>query len=134
MFRCMIVLFAVVLVVGTGVIIRHSRHEERSAEVLVESEMATVETSSAGQFVTPIEEDLAPERIILVPLQNSSHLGYVAKPKMNLEGPHAHAGIRRNLRALEQEFEEWIKEHNKNYHSDHEKKRRFDIWLHNHDR
>jgi hypothetical protein len=51
--------------------------------------------------------------------------------KNNKKNDHRHPNILADLR---DEFETWIQQHEKQYHSEHEKEHRFHIWTQNHDR
>ena len=103
---------------------------------------------------------LAQQQIILVPMENISkltdkgekqtnrRLGEMEPPSMELGFPHGHDnkkhrgnkrhshqqqhGVRRVVSDLRDEFEAWVKQHGKTYHSHNEKEHRFHIWSDNH--
>ena len=134
--------FCIILLIGTGVVVHSMRHETSGGAEVNEREAQTqhINLSSGQNKVKPvssaIEASQITEQIILVPFQNVSHRRTVAQPKAiltreNDEEPH---DIRRSLRALRQEFEEWVQTHSKIYHSEDEKEHRFKVWHDNHHR
>ena len=93
-----------------------------------------MEQANAAQVSESELQSEITERIILLPLPNATkqqHRRMVAQPQALSPEQHEH-GIRQSLRELRQEFEEWVEKHNKVYHSEDEKERRFQIWHDNH--
>mmetsp|Transcript_3703 Transcript_3703/g.8535 ORF Transcript_3703/g.8535 Transcript_3703/m.8535 type:complete len:791 (+) Transcript_3703:66-2438(+) len=84
------------------------------------------------------------EQVLLVPMENISQLA--AQQQENLDNPprrklgvshlghHQHHDEHMSLHKLRMEFENWISEHKKVYHSHQEKEHRFAIWSQNHQR
>ena len=85
------------------------------------------------------------EQILLVPMEDISQLHRQKQndpPRRQLSLTHGHNqnvknhhhGIEGTVEYLRQEFEAWIEEHGKSYHSNEEKESRFHIWSANHHR
>eukprot|EP00980_Cylindrotheca_fusiformis_P008913 scaffold1900_cov123-Cylindrotheca_fusiformis.AAC.39 len=89
-----------------------------------------------------------PENILLLPMDDISQLSQQQQQQPQQQHPrrrmlsvghhhdqqheeHHHRG-HHALDALRKEFESWVSQHKKQYHSDHEKEHRFHIWAQNH--
>lgn len=106
--RLWVALSSVVLFVGLAVVIKHMRHEQTIVE---DGEQ---EVASSSIRLVALEE---PTSVLLLPLEE-------------LEHSHKH----RRLRHLYDEFEDWMARHGRQYHSEEEKERRFEVWTANHRR
>lgn len=149
--RVYIVLFVVVLTIGTLSIVHSSTHERNadtasqivmSREKQLDSTHLPLQAEAAATEAT--EEE--PIQIILVPIENVSQLKEMQleePPKLSIthhnskhHGSHHPDGFvdgaTRALKTLRDEFEEWIEEHEKSYASHEEKEDRFHIWSQNH--
>lgn len=83
-----------------------------------------------------------PEQIILLPMDNISQLAQQQQnPQRRMLGvshhqpKHSeHHGVHLDLHELREEFDAWVLEHNKVYHSEQEKEHRFHVWTQNHEK
>ena len=150
--RLWVVLSFVLLMVATGVLVHSFHHDNNDTADPAASSGQKLQQQS-GQVITSDQVQEAQEQIILVPIENISEwasvqqqkqreqpmmrLGYEVQNRhlddnsVQFDGPH---GGRRVLTELRQEFESWVQDHSKEYHSANEKERRFSIWTHNHQR
>lgn len=125
--RLGIVLWAMAIVAGTMVVVSHVKHERKVKQQEQQNnnnqeQQSKVEIISLTPEFNPQE---IPDQIILRPFPHHGprRLGQttsqkVQAPKAKLASPVS----------LWQEFEEWAVTHNKKYHNQEEKKRRFHIW------
>jgi len=136
--RVWIVIGAVFVLVTTGAFFHSLGHKELEGDVVSKSQsssnqeqqqaMNDVYSNSNGIQVAP------PQEILLLPLDDISKLSSQRSMEANDQQPqqyHHHHG-RRLLMDLRQEFEAWVVQHNKSYHSFEEKEHRFSIWTGNH--
>lgn len=118
-----------VFVIGTA-IAWHSSHGERLSANRV-NEAVLLSSSTGAKSVS----SGSIEHIILVPLPTNASIklrqGQLSAPVRGVAKPEK-GTLKRALRELRQEFEEWVVTHDKNYHSHDEKERRFHIWKENH--
>ena len=150
------VVFAVVLLAMTGAMFHSFGHKETNNNINYESSNSN---NMNGNVLLPDNVLDAPEQILLLPLDDISQLS-ISQRNHNINnrrrqeeliqsiqlqpfnnGQHgisspvgAFGGPRRFLKSLRHEFEEWMVEHNKSYHSHEEKELRFSIWADNHQR
>ena len=150
--RLWVILSFVLLLVATGVLI-HSFHHSNDDSTPENSSQQLKQQS--GQVSSTSQIENIPEQIILVPIENISEWVSAQQqqhqqqqqPIMQLgHDMHNHHfdnalrrhdeshGGRRVLLELRQEFEYWVQDHGKKYHSGHEKEHRFNIWAQNHQR
>ena len=137
-----IVLFAVILVVGTLSIIHSSTHERTTpiinAKNAVSKEKQLEDIHLLSETTAAVEDE--PLKIILVPIQDISQLQKTQLNQSKATMIHHESnppdgpvdGIKRALKTLREEFEEWIIEHEKAYESHDEKETRFHVWSQNH--
>jgi hypothetical protein len=118
--RLWVIASAIILLAGTGLLLKHVRHE-RTAATQGQSSSSTIQLYDQEAI-----NDI-PERVVLLPL-----------PVMDEQGQN---GLRRRLGGTEDEshslwdeFEAWVERHSKVYHTTQEKEHRFKIWSHNHHR
>ncbi|KAG7364502.1 cysteine proteinase [Nitzschia inconspicua] len=135
------VIFAVVLLVMTGALFHSFGHDESASSV--QSKSAIASTSNVLRPDTVLD---APEEILLLPLNDISQLTgtYSSHHRRQQQAHLIHLqplhqsssafGPRRLLRDLRHEFEKWVVEHKKSYHSEKEREKRFSIWVKNHQR
>ena len=115
----------IIFVIGTGCAWHSSHTEAKPASVVQESELLSSSKTSSTV-----------DQIILVPLPSSNASTILLQPRKlaparGVVKPQKGA-LRRALRELRQEFDDWVETHGKKYHSHDEKERRFDIWKDNH--
>ena len=140
--RVYIVIFASLLVIGTLSIIHSSTHEINSSlspKIALLREKPPEASLSHPDAI--VEADEAPMKIILIPIQDVLQLENTKQqeeqPMATLSHHETHPdstvdGVRRVLKSLREEFEEWIEEHEKAYGSHEEKESRFHVWSQNH--
>ena len=150
--QCWIVGFGLVMLLGTGIALHHSRHEgtkfvlEKQSNDGKNNQNAVLSSSAAAATATQAQNGAiagaalagVPDRIILVPVPNITQIGTagghrVQPPRLTMQAPEK-GSIRRALRHLRDEFETWVEHHDKKYHSEEEKNKRFEIWADNHER
>lgn len=94
-------------------------------------------TGGATQIILVPMQDIsdAAKRQQIVTQQQQIMRYQVQPPRHQIPAQQHHQhGIRRALKELRQEFDEWTVHHGKKYHSDDEKEHRFRIWTENHQR
>ena len=151
-----VVLSFVGLLALTGVLV-HSFQNEQNQSIY---EMASPEKQRAVTSKLVVEE--IPQAVLLLPMENISALKHQKHAPIRLLGTHhenkidtqhhhhqtAHSGNKRKpndhvphghrvlleLQQLRNEFETWVRDHGKNYHSHEEKEHRFRVWTDNHHR
>jgi hypothetical protein len=137
------VVFAVVLLFMTGALFHSFGHKE----TLTNTERKIATSSSINVLMPESTLDSA-EEILLLPLydisQSTGNHNYHHRRQQKqqyqsiqlepLHNPASVLGPRRILRDIRHEFEGWMIEHNKSYHSEKEKEKRFHIWSDNHQR
>ena len=137
--RLWIIIFSIVLLVS-GVVIHSFGHSEElndnstlPAYQQVEDDHQNGHEQQALTYSTGGGEV---ERVILLPIEEDEEEG---SPSRQLDFSHNdykyhhdQYNSRRHLMDLRDEFESWIVQHGKTYHSDEEKERRFNIWSDNH--
>lgn len=113
--RIWVAFFCIVLLLGTVGMLHSFRHEKNDEQLEEE------------------QEDV-PSQIYLLPLNNAAELAQQQREAERAQHRNRR-GARKllsDLNNLRQEFEEWVLEHKRIYHSAHEKERRFYIWKENH--
>mmetsp|Transcript_11541 Transcript_11541/g.27521 ORF Transcript_11541/g.27521 Transcript_11541/m.27521 type:complete len:746 (-) Transcript_11541:1331-3568(-) len=153
-----IVLFVSLLLVMTGVFLHSMGHEEGHRTSVRETDSSHSQfsqSSSSQENKSEKSGKILPVEILLLPLTDSSNLRspFVEKNQhqynhnqlqydypRNLKSQRDISASRRSesshhlLQDLRQEFEKWIEDHGKYYHSIDEKEHRFSIWSQNHRR
>ena len=153
-----VIISFVLLLVLTGVLMHSLHNGEVSVNVATTSGSETQQQQQQANNYIEI-----PEQILLLPMENISELGNKQRrnpPALKLANQgnqkqrhrvlldrhdktngHDHKNKKKNdhrhhniLADLRNEFETWIQQHEKTYHSEHEKEHRFHIWTQNHDR
>jgi hypothetical protein len=157
-----VVISFVLLLALTGVLMHSFHNGEVSVNVATTSGSETQQ--QANNYIQKNDNVVIeiPEQILLLPLENIADLGNKQRnlPALQLANQgnqkqrhrvllsredkthgHNHKNDKKNdhrshniLADLRDEFESWIQQHGKQYHSEHEKEHRFHIWTQNHDR
>jgi hypothetical protein len=138
------IIFAIILLTMTGALLHSFGHKETPTNA--ERKSATAARMDVLMPDTVLD---APEEILLLPLNDISQLtgnyNYHHRRQQQLQyqpiqlqplrkPASVFIGPRRILRDIRHEFEEWVIEHNKSYHTEEEKEKRFYIWVDNHHR
>jgi hypothetical protein len=145
--RIWMVISAVFLMAATGVLFHSFGHAEAvSADGTVIQQAKTDHQRSVSTATDTSNQ--VPDQIILIPMDNISEIAQQQQQQQQLlqqespnrklssrhnKQPEEH-GIRHVLHDARQEFETWVAEHGKQYHSKHEKEHRFNVWRQNHHR
>lgn len=145
-----VVLFALVLFAMTGVFwhslgLKESTITKGDFERKSSAAVSGVNYANGGVALDDLLPDTtldAPEEILLLPLEDISKLSsqhQLQLEPLQLGRFHGAAGTtsshgHRFLRDLRDEFEAWMEEHGRAYHSEAEKEHRFSIWTQNHHR
>jgi hypothetical protein len=146
--RLWVLLSVVVLLIGSSLVVHHMRHEGSSTveeNANFSSEQEIVIGNSGGDSIirlVPLEQDRSrPEGagntggpIILVPLPNAAAVLRQQSAQQPLPFYQPPGGRRLLLEDLQNEFESWVIQHDKVYHSHEERHKRFQIWTDNHHR
>ena len=151
--RIWMVISAVFLMLATGVLFHSFGHTETAGSLVVKSGSNTDATVNVASGVAS-NLGRGMNQIILVPMEGiserqqfvgqqqqqqlyyqvpSGQIGYHTHYYQSQGQQHQH-GVRRVLLELRQEFEDWVVHHKKQYHSEEEKERRFQVWSDNHHR
>jgi hypothetical protein len=116
----------------------------QSKEVTKESSYQNSSNGKVADVVTIVKTEPVTtatdwkKKIKIVPIQRNMTKLRMAQPTYtnakNIDDPKQESGMRRKLRKLEAEFEEWVHEHQRDYGSEAEKNKRFNVWADNHHR
>lgn len=145
-----------ILVVMTGTLMHSFGHQPPNDSVVEKNENGAISYLNQDQQQQYQNLDLSsnsqntyyqvPEQILLLPMENISQLAQqgeqreqnAQRRKLGISHHHAnhheHHGVHYALDELRQEFDAWVLQHNKVYHSEQEKEDRFHIWSQNHHR
>jgi hypothetical protein len=146
-----VIISAVLLIAATGVLLHSFGHSKQTVEDLSVSQVNSDAQQRSVASMNSANNGEVPAQIILVPMENISELSDNQKQKhrRQQEIPSAQLGfhnkhekqhsneqhgVHRVLLELQDEFESWMVQHGKKYHSKDEKKHRFNIWTQNHHR
>jgi hypothetical protein len=148
--RLSVVLSAIVLILGTAVVVAHMRRAGSGSfvdEALTSSQQDYQPSQESLQVVSWDENfdpkqamnALKPELVILKPFpqhqqQYIDQTAYETEPLPLEEQRPPSRGMRHPFRGLRERFETWALDHRKSYHTEIEKQKRFEIWAENHRR
>jgi hypothetical protein len=162
--RIGVLVSALVMIIGTGVLVHHLRSDTSHLDSKKTSESSpTAQSNSATS-----SSSSSKERVILLPLprnsllrtpsltlphsknnnahnqHNQNHLHLFQSNNHNTQAKHGHTNQHTNhhqnnghqnhrmLADLRNQFEDWVSQHGKQYHSHDEKEKRFHVWTSNH--
>lgn len=127
--RLWVIFFLLVLLLGFGMIIHSYKHENRNKAKHEKNDLNNLDMiNSNGEDHTNVKE-----QIFLLPLYNSSHNNEVKEFTPDRHGARRLLeNVENEFENLRDEFEMWVRQHNKKYRSENEKDERFQIWTENH--
>jgi hypothetical protein len=152
MVRLYLATFFLLMALGSSIAMIAFKHEgshssEKTTIQSKEVKESSYQNSSTGKdadVITIVKTEPATtatdwkKKIKIVPIQRNMTKLRMAQPTYtnanNIDDPKQESGMRRKLKKLEAEFEEWVHEHERDYGSEAEKNQRFKVWADNHHR